>query len=63
MTRRAFGIEVQLYMDGGPPPGGYAQPPKNAPVAWPTQAGSKVPVTGQLEPHVQAVVDRIQGKK
>lgn len=59
-----FSTDVDLLFaasppSGGyqPPPGGWAQPPKFAPTAWPSNAGSKVPVTGKLGNHITETLD------
>lgn len=61
MLGKSFGADVALYMapdEPSGPPGGYATPPKNAPIAWPS-GSTKVPVTGELSPHAAAALERM----
>ena len=69
MQTMSFGARVQLYPapdrppSPPPPAGGWATPPANAPIAWPSNAGRKVPVTGQLSPHVAAAYARLMASQ
>ena len=46
-----------------PPPSApaqeYAKLGTDAPIAWPSVGGRRVPVTGQLSPHAQAALKRM----
>lgn len=37
----------------------YAKLGADAPIAWPSVGGRRVPVTGQLSPHAQAALKRM----
>ena len=37
----------------------YAKLGTDAPIAWPSVGGRRVPVTGQLSPHAQAALKRM----
>jgi hypothetical protein len=37
----------------------YAKLGSDAPIAWPSVGGRRVPVTGQLSPHAQAALKRM----
>jgi hypothetical protein len=37
----------------------YARLGTDAPIAWPSVGGRRVPVTGQLSPHAQAALKRM----
>jgi hypothetical protein len=37
----------------------YAALGADAPIAWPSQSGRRVPVTGQLSPHAAAALKRM----
>ena len=37
----------------------YAKLGSDAPIAWPSVGGRRVPVTGQLSPHAAAALDRM----
>lgn len=73
MLAQCFGGDVKLYFapdervaPPGAPTGGYAQPPKFAPKAWPSGfagvgggTGNEAPVTGELPDHAKAALKRM----
>jgi len=62
---RRGGARPQQQQQQAPPPPApapsreYAALGSDAPIAWPSVGGRRVPVTGELSPHAQAALKRM----
>ena len=64
-SRKRPAQQQQQQQSAPPPPAPnrpaqeYAALGKDAPIAWPSVGGRRVPVTGQLSPHAAAALKRM----